>query len=52
MPDQVTHQATEAETTVEVHCTGHIRGGVGEPRFEYSFEGDRVALMYPFIYCC
>jgi len=35
----MTHQATEAETTVEVYCTGHVRESVGEPRFEYVNVG-------------
>ncbi|WP_132057887.1 MoaD/ThiS family protein [Halorussus amylolyticus] len=30
---------TGERTTVEVRCTGHVRGAVGEPRLEYTFEG-------------
>ncbi|NHN49820.1 MoaD/ThiS family protein [Halostella sp. JP-L12] len=41
-----TRQASAAsetgETTVTVKCTGHVRMEVGEPEFEYSFEGDTL----------
>jgi len=30
------------ETTVAVHCTGHVRDAVGEPRLEFTFEGDTL----------
>ncbi len=29
-------------TTVDVKCTGHVRGAVGQPRLEYTFEGDTL----------
>ena len=29
----------DGTTTVEVRCTGHVRGEVGEPRLSYTFEG-------------
>ncbi|WP_254273390.1 pterin cluster protein [Haloarcula marina] len=31
--------AERTQTTVEVHCTGHVRGVVGEPYVEFTFEG-------------
>jgi molybdopterin converting factor small subunit len=31
-----------AETTVTVRPTGHVRTAVGQPRLEYSFEGDSL----------
>jgi len=27
------------ETTVTVKCTGHVRSAVGQPRFDFTFEG-------------
>ncbi|MFW5964289.1 MAG: MoaD/ThiS family protein [Natronomonas sp.] len=29
-------------TTVRVHCTGHVRGAVGQPKLEYTFEGSTL----------
>jgi len=29
-------------TTVNVRCTGHVRTEVGEPRLEYTFEGETL----------
>lgn len=26
-------------TTVDIRCTGHVRTEIGEPRFEFEFEG-------------
>ena len=34
--------ATEAETTVTVRCTGHVRTELGVYEFEYTFEGDTL----------
>ncbi|WP_394346028.1 MoaD/ThiS family protein [Halorubrum sp. BOL3-1] len=34
--------ATEAETTVTVRCTGHVRTEIGVCEFEYAFEGDTL----------
>ncbi|OYR61283.1 MoaD/ThiS family protein [Halorubrum ezzemoulense] len=34
--------ATEAETTVTVRCTGHVRTELDEHEFEYAFEGDTL----------
>ncbi|WP_439028677.1 MoaD/ThiS family protein [Haloarchaeobius sp. DT45] len=31
-----------ATTTVDVKCTGHVREAVGQPRMEYTFEGDTL----------
>lgn len=31
-----------AETTVEVKCTGHVRREVGDPSFEFTFEGSTL----------
>jgi len=31
-----------ATTAVTVRCTGHIRTAVGEPRLEFTFEGDTL----------
>jgi len=33
---------TPVGTTVEARCTGHVRTAVGEPRIEYTFEGDTL----------
>jgi len=30
------------ETTVTVKCTGHVRTEVGEPRLDFSFEGETL----------
>ena len=32
----------EPRTTVTVKCTGHVRTAVGQPRFEFTFEGDTL----------
>ena len=32
----------EAETTVTVRCTGHVRTELGEYEFEYTFAGDTL----------
>lgn len=32
----------DALTTIEVRCTGHVRTEIGEPRLEYTFEGNTV----------
>jgi len=38
-----TQESEDSETTtVSVRCTGHVRTEVGEPRFEYTFEGDTL----------
>jgi len=29
-------------TTVRVHCTGHVRSAVGQPKLEYTFEGSTL----------
>jgi molybdopterin converting factor small subunit len=29
-------------TTVDVHCTGHVRTAIGEHRFEFAFDGETV----------
>jgi molybdopterin converting factor small subunit len=39
MSESVTRRRTEAETTVTVNCTGHVRTAIGEPRFDFTFEG-------------
>lgn len=39
---QSTPRDETAVTTVDVRCTGHVRTEVGNPRFEYSFEGGRL----------
>jgi len=47
------------ERTVEVKCTGHVRTAVGKGTFDEHLDGldtelddgDRVALMYPFVFC-
>jgi molybdopterin converting factor small subunit len=31
-----------ATTTVEIRCTGHVRTEIGEPRFEFEFEGETL----------
>jgi molybdopterin converting factor small subunit len=33
---------TEATTTVDVRCTGHVRTEIGEPRMEFTFEGETL----------
>lgn len=33
---------TATETTVEARCTGHVRTEVGEPSFQYTFEGSTL----------
>lgn len=33
---------TTAETTVDVHCTGHVRTEIGEPRLRFTFEGNTL----------
>jgi hypothetical protein len=30
------------ETTVDVHCTGHIRREVGKSRMDFTFEGETL----------
>ncbi|SFB75508.1 Molybdopterin converting factor, small subunit [Halobiforma haloterrestris] len=35
-------RSTEATTTVEVRCTGHVREAVGTHDLEFAFEGDRL----------
>jgi molybdopterin converting factor small subunit len=35
-------RSTQAETTVDVHCTGHVREAVGIPRQDFSFEGSTL----------
>jgi len=41
-----THTAETADgtatTTVEVRPTGHVRTAIGEPRVEFTFEGDTL----------
>lgn len=32
----------QAETTVEIRCTGHVRTEVGEGKMDYTFEGERL----------
>ncbi|PSP56054.1 pterin cluster protein [Halobacteriales archaeon QS_1_67_19] len=32
----------DAETTVEIRCTGHVRTAVGEPSMEFAFEGSTL----------
>jgi molybdopterin converting factor small subunit len=44
---RTTEQADDAparptETTIEVHCTGHVRTAIGEAQLEYTFEGDTL----------
>ncbi|OYR88758.1 pterin cluster protein, partial [Halorubrum sp. E3] len=34
--------ATDAETTVTVRCTGHVRTELDVYEFEYTFEGDTL----------
>jgi molybdopterin converting factor small subunit len=34
--------APDAETTVTVRCTGHVRTELGEYEFEYTFAGDTL----------
>jgi len=34
-----TGESGGTETTVSVHCTGHVRTAVGEGKLTYSFEG-------------
>ena len=41
-PDAAAGGETEAETTVTVRCTGHVRTELGEYEFEYTFEGDTL----------
>jgi molybdopterin converting factor small subunit len=41
-PDAADATATEAETTVTVRCTGHVRTELGVYEFEYTFEGDTL----------
>ncbi len=36
------HDAASTQTTVTVKCTGHVRTEVGQPRFEFTFEGDTL----------
>lgn len=31
-----------AVTTVDVHCTGHVRAAIGSHTFEYQFEGSTL----------
>jgi len=37
-----TGTAPAVETTVEVKPTGHVRFAVGEPRLDFTFEGDTL----------
>jgi len=39
MSESAQRQRQQAETTVEVRCTGHVRDAVGEGRFDFSFDG-------------
>lgn len=39
MSKTVRSHGQRAETTVDVHCTGHVRDAVGRSRFEFTFEG-------------
>lgn len=32
----------QRQTTVEVRATGHVRTALGEPSFEFTFEGDTL----------
>lgn len=41
--ERATKTATPSErTTVRVHCTGHVRSEVGQPKLEYSFDGSTL----------
>lgn len=40
--DQHPSPSAEAETTVEVRCTGHVRTAVGTPRITYTFTGNTL----------
>jgi molybdopterin converting factor small subunit len=33
---------TTEQTTVTVRCTGHVRTAIGEPKIEFTFEGDTL----------
>jgi molybdopterin converting factor small subunit len=41
-PDGADAAATEAETTVTVRCTGHVRTELDVYEFEYTFAGDTL----------
>ncbi|MFB6302071.1 MAG: hypothetical protein ABEH78_04345 [Haloferacaceae archaeon] len=61
-----TGSETSGGTTGTVRATGHVRDELGTPGFEFTLagdrlrdlldarlaHGDRVALIYPFIFCC
>lgn len=32
----------ETETTVDVKCTGHVRAAIGQPRLEFTFDGETL----------
>lgn len=34
--------ADQAQTTVEIRCTGHVRTEIGEGKLAYTFEGDTL----------
>ncbi|TYL36352.1 pterin cluster protein [Natronococcus pandeyae] len=36
-------QTAATTTTVDVHCTGHVRTAIGKHRFEFTFEGETLA---------
>ncbi|WP_435156541.1 MoaD/ThiS family protein [Haladaptatus sp. DFWS20] len=40
-PTIPTEESTDV-TTVEVRCTGHVRGAVGTPRLTFTFEGSSL----------
>ena len=41
-PGDAAATATEAETTVTLRCTGHVRTELGVYEFEFTFEGDTL----------
>jgi molybdopterin converting factor small subunit len=41
-PDDAGAAPTEAETTVTVRCTGHVRTELDVYEFEFTFEGDTL----------
>jgi len=40
--EQLREDESGTRTTVNVRCSGHIRTAVGEPRFDYEFEGETL----------
>lgn len=40
--ESLTQVDAEAETTVSVKCTGHVRTEIGRDKFDYTFEGDTL----------